>query len=153
MSDKLKARCYCGQVEWNTTAKEGRAGYCHCADCRRAHAAPLYQVVYVRNDTVRFDKGEELLKWHSTAPDVLKRYFCSNCGTRTHNISTRGGVALTGLFASTFDDAKAPLFTPQAHANIGESIILPLIADVGAGVDRLQRPMFEKFPPRPAPKE
>lgn len=49
--------CYCGGVKFAvdcTATAPLKALYCHCESCRRAHAAPLYQVVY----------GEQLLQGH-----------------------------------------------------------------------------------------
>ena len=41
------AICRCGQVEITlSTLTPVLAGFCHCEDCRRAHAAPIYHYVY-----------------------------------------------------------------------------------------------------------
>ena len=40
--------CYCDTVRFSIAAgtQPVWAGYCHCQDCRKAHAATLYQAVY-----------------------------------------------------------------------------------------------------------
>ena len=41
------AVCRCGQVEITlSTRTPVLAGFCHCKDCRRSHAAPIYHFVY-----------------------------------------------------------------------------------------------------------
>lgn len=42
-------QCYCGKVKFlvRNDAYPTKAVYCHCESCRRAHAAPLYHVVYI----------------------------------------------------------------------------------------------------------
>lgn len=41
------AICRCGLVEISlSTETPVLAGFCHCVDCRRAHAAPIYQFIY-----------------------------------------------------------------------------------------------------------
>ena len=42
----LEGFCYCGAVTFSVRADATvvRAAFCHCESCRRAHAAPLYQI-------------------------------------------------------------------------------------------------------------
>ncbi len=80
-------RCYCGQVKFTVRSDLGptKPVYCHCESCRRAHASPLYQVVYVPPAAFQVVEGEELIKPFSRSPDSVNRHFCSNCGSKIMN--------------------------------------------------------------------
>ena len=45
-----------------TDAKVLMGCFCHCESCRRAHAAPLYQVCYVQADGFKLTAGREHVK-------------------------------------------------------------------------------------------
>lgn len=46
--DDIFGGCYCGAVRFAIAAgtRPIWAGYCHCRDCRQAHAAPIYQPTF-----------------------------------------------------------------------------------------------------------
>lgn len=117
----LLAHCYCGKVTWETSGEKEAvvAGFCHCASCRRAHAAPLYQSVYVPESTFRVTTGAELIK-SIGAP--IERHFCSRCGTRTHNMLKTSRGTIIGLFPSTFDAPNDPFFRPRGHVHASEAL-------------------------------
>jgi hypothetical protein len=87
----LYGNCYCESIKFEVRSdvEQTTAVYCHCESCRRAHAAPLYQVVYVEEAAFRIIEGENLLKdfckpsTHVDGPII--RSFCSNCGSRICN--------------------------------------------------------------------
>lgn len=131
----IHGRCYCGGVRFSIAAgtKPYWAGYCHCRDCRQAHASPLYQYVYVKKPTFRITEGEELLKWYTrleSARDRFKRFFCERCGSKVYNVllieEDGKEVDLRGTFPSLFDDqevATSSTWSPQEHVYCGESIM------------------------------
>lgn len=55
--------------------------YCHCSDCRKAHSAPLYQVIYVSENEVTLIEGKEIGHF-SYKNENFTRYFCMKCGSR-----------------------------------------------------------------------
>ena len=140
---EIHGGCYCGGVRFEIAAdaQPSVAGYCHCRDCRQAHAAPLYQYVYVEASAFRIVEGADLLKWHTrnaAVRDRLQRYFCGQCGSRVYNAyRTEGGRDLRGTFPSLFDDqelATNATWSPREHVFCAESIM-----DVSAIKDGLPK--------------
>lgn len=86
-SEWFKGHCYCEgiQFEVRSDLKPVTAAYCHCESCRRAHSAPMYQVVYLPEDAFKITSGEDLLKDFSKPSNIIIRSFCSNCGSRICN--------------------------------------------------------------------
>ena len=133
--------CYCGGVRFAIAAGTlpFAAGYCHCRDCRQAHAAPLYQYVYVEVPAFRIVAGEQLLKFFTRTPSsTCIRYFCERCGSKVYNrfrrVAADGtSIDLRGTFPSLFDDqgiAMSQTWSPQKHLFCAESIMdLSLIQD------------------------
>ena len=108
------AICRCGQVEITlATETPVLAGFCHCEDCRRAHAAPIYHYVYgasanICAKTGQFKKGsfelmirrgfdqlidakrdpkEAMFSGFNKNPVVggIGRLFCKDCGVMMLN--------------------------------------------------------------------
>ena len=125
MQEPLRAHCYCGGVEWQVGfSATGRALFCHCQSCRRAHSAPLYHVCYVAAHEFQVTKGADLVRTYGHArPETFSRSFCSICGTRTHNNLKKDGVAVIGVFPSTFEDPKHALFEAKVHLHAAEAVL------------------------------
>ena len=130
--------CYCGGVRFSISAgtEVAWSGYCHCEDCRRAHAAPLYHAVYVEESRFQVTAGEDLLKWYTRAEavsDRYKRYFCGRCGSKVFSTMTEETGELRGTFPSLFDDqtiATSSTWSPREHISCAESFMdLSLIHD------------------------
>ena len=135
---EVHGSCYCGGVRFSISAGTELAwsGYCHCKDCRQAHASPLYQAVYVEESRFQVTAGEDLLKWYTraeSARDRFKRYFCGRCGSKVYNTMTDEVGELRGTFPSLFDDqtiATSSTWSPREHLSCAESIMdLSLIQD------------------------
>ncbi len=54
--------------------------HCHCATCRKAHAAAYASTVGVMRGHFRWTAGAEKLSAHASSPGKLRR-VCSVCGT------------------------------------------------------------------------
>ena len=130
---EVTGRCYCGSVAFGIGAGTVPvlAGYCHCRDCRQAHAAPLYQYAYIARDAFSIDRGEHLLKWYTrseTESPRFRRYFCSQCGSKVYNtlLYTRDGQELRGVFPTLFDDqsiATNETWSPRKHVWCAQSLM------------------------------
>ena len=125
-------RCYCGRVRFAVDLDliaacktEVVNAFCHCFDCRRAHAAPLYEVSYVPAACFTITDGAELVN-----RNMGVRAFCANCGSRIMNdMSARKEVPARlrnkiGFFPNLLDEEwqrelilKAGLASPLCPAN------------------------------------
>eukprot|EP00007_Cunea_sp_BSH-02190019_P010163 CAMPEP_0174237700 /NCGR_PEP_ID=MMETSP0417-20130205/9207_1 /TAXON_ID=242541 /ORGANISM="Mayorella sp, Strain BSH-02190019" /LENGTH=202 /DNA_ID=CAMNT_0015316485 /DNA_START=9 /DNA_END=617 /DNA_ORIENTATION=+ len=86
--------CYCGAVRLCVREPAPlRSLYCHCKECRRFHAAPLYSTFLLYKDDVTVVYGDEHITYFlqdkmlsgADARINLQRAFCSKCGTRLFN--------------------------------------------------------------------
>ncbi|RYY86902.1 GFA family protein [archaeon] len=127
-------QCYCGGVhfEVDSSIKPVKALYCHCESCRRAHSAPLYQIVYTPVEAFRITKGEELLKAFSRSESNPIRYFCSDCGSRVKNFLPYKPQIGIGFFPALLDEEVQQhlpeVFKPTHHYRSVESV-LPCLQD------------------------
>ena len=87
----LSGYCYCGEVKYEVDTKQDPIFppcYCHCEDCRRAHAAPLYQVACIDMNTEwKIVQGSDRIQKYSrpNAKNGITRCFCNQCGTKLFN--------------------------------------------------------------------
>lgn len=129
MSDThVSGHCYCGGVHFEVTLPEGAkplfAAYCHCENCRRSHAAPLYQVACVDDSQFTVTQGEDLVVPFQKTPGKVVRAFCGTCGTRVFNTFPNwrpGGRVPVAWFPSLLaDDVQRDLpetLRPNANMN------------------------------------
>lgn len=86
---QVDGHCYCGEVRFTVTVPADErpifAAYCHCDSCRRAHAAPLYQVVCIDETWFQITAGAERVQEFTRPGARICRAFCSTCGTRVLN--------------------------------------------------------------------
>eukprot|EP00658_Telonema_sp_P-2_P029891 TRINITY_DN22667_c0_g1_i2.p2 TRINITY_DN22667_c0_g1~~TRINITY_DN22667_c0_g1_i2.p2 ORF type:complete len:150 (+),score=26.55 TRINITY_DN22667_c0_g1_i2:60-509(+) len=134
-------RCYCGGVTFEI-AREVQvfiACYCHCESCRRAHAAPLYHVVYIPPSGLQVVNGRELIKEFQRGPDAPVRVFCANCGSRLWNRLVE--TDRLGFFPALLeDDLQHQLpgkFRPALHHLSNETVL-----DLECWSDGCQRHVF-----------
>lgn len=151
----LTGRCYCGGVQFtvSTAAKPWFAAYCHCDSCRRAHAAPMFQVcaarcrstaqrgtaltpcvdvqvAWIAADSFKFTAGEDTVKHFQKDKDGngIVRSFCTNCGTRVRN-SMPTKPELCGFFPNLVDVSEdrtaafAGVWKPQFHWLHTEAVV------------------------------
>ena len=114
----MRGHCLCGGISFAITPPTKFVVHCHCESCRRAHGAPLYTSVGVRDPQFRVLAGAELLTTFESSPGV-RRSFCSRCGSPMLYRSERwpGQVHVSGaLIDGPLDRA------PQGHVNYGERL-------------------------------
>jgi hypothetical protein len=97
MTDQLTGTCLCGGVHFEITEPLSGAAYCHCTRCQRRTGTAASANGSLAPDSVRFIRGEELVKaWE---PDSgWAKLFCGECGSalfsRAPGESSPGGVRL-----------------------------------------------------------
>jgi len=131
---RLKGRCYCGELRYEVHIPNGKrphySGYCHCDSCRRAHAAPLYQVVIMEASWFEITAGEDLLKDFTRPGSRITRSFCSACGTRIVNRFSRwrrSDGEPVSFFPNTLDESLThpfpDLLQPEEHNREQECVL------------------------------
>ena len=84
----VSGHCYCGGVTFDVDIPAGGtllfSTFCHCDSCRRAHAAPLYQVACVDASMFRLTAGADRLVRFNKGGHIT-RAFCGTCGSRILN--------------------------------------------------------------------
>lgn len=142
----LSTSCYCGKITVELNPENPiMSAYCHCVNCRKSHAAPVYQVYYVNDDQVKITENEDLLSYWPKEGDI-KRYFCTNCGTKVKiNYSSQIEVdgqkqlfSMTGIFPALFENVQEVL-KPWMHVNCTKTIL-----PIDNLSDELRR--FDEFP-------
>ncbi|MCO4768870.1 MAG: GFA family protein [Deltaproteobacteria bacterium] len=83
-----EGHCYCEGIRFAVDVPAGQGPlfnmYCHCNNCRRSHAAPLYHAVCIEEGWFSFLEGAELLE-EFQKPNGPVRAFCRTCGTKILN--------------------------------------------------------------------
>lgn len=97
----LRGSCLCGGVRYEVDGLDMPVVHCHCATCRKAHAAAFATTAGVDRDRFRWTAGEALLSGFESSPGKLRR-FCSTCGT--HLLAERRGQPHVILRVATLDD-------------------------------------------------
>jgi hypothetical protein len=108
----VTGHCYCGAVHFAVTIPAGErpifTAYCHCDSCRRAHAAPLYQVACVDASMFAITAGaEQITDFHKPGGHIT-RSFCSQCGSKIRNTFggwRPGGKVPVAFFPALLDEA------------------------------------------------
>ena len=127
--------CYCGTVRFQIAGgtQPAMAGFCHCLDCRQAHAAPVYQYVYVDSNCFRIVSGDDKLAWFTRSAksrENFRRYFCRRCGSRVYNTLNRRAETAAGRYIGTFPTlfdnqqlATDNTWGPRKHVGCMEAIL------------------------------
>ncbi|MEM6928283.1 MAG: GFA family protein [Myxococcota bacterium] len=134
MSTTLTGHCYCGGIRFEVTMPaRGEAIfalYCHCDSCRRAHAAPLYQVATIDASWFRITEGAELLTEFQRPEASVVRAFCSSCGSKILNRFPGwrpDGRTPLAFFPDTLEEEQRrslpAALLPTGHANAGECVL------------------------------
>ncbi len=132
MPTQVTGHCYCGEVTFAVTIPDDDepifTAYCHCDSCRRAHAAPLYQVVGIEASQWALTSGAELIRSFRRPGSSIERCFCGQCGSRIYNNHSewrpKGKTPLT-FFPALVDDPGnlPPSLRPAKNANAGECML------------------------------
>ncbi|MBI1179459.1 MAG: aldehyde-activating protein [Alphaproteobacteria bacterium] len=97
----FKGSCLCGAVAYEVDAVEDPVMHCHCATCRKAHAAAHGTVALVKPGNFRWLRGEDRLTAYESSPGKVRR-FCPVCGS--HVVASKEGVDAVLLRVATLDD-------------------------------------------------
>jgi len=108
----VRGSCLCGGATFVVDGPPLRAHNCHCSRCRRARSAAHASNLFLAADSMRFTRGEELLRSYKLPEaERFTQTFCRVCGGKMPRISVERGTAVVPMGA--FDDD--PGFRPQNH--------------------------------------
>jgi hypothetical protein len=112
----LEGGCQCGAVRFRATGKPKWVAHCHCADCRRASAAPF--TTYASFDAVNVAWTGAAPKSYASSPTVTRR-FCETCGTPM-SYESDGWAGEVHIFVAALDDPEA--LQPRLHAYVVDQL-------------------------------
>ncbi len=98
--------------------------HCHCASCRRAHAAPLVSWTAVPAARFRW-RAEATLRAYASSHHAT-RSFCGRCGTQVHYVSTEWPDKVY-VPVATLDGL--PDQPPDGHVNSAEAVDWLILGD------------------------
>lgn len=124
----LTVRCSCGHVQLELTGAPVSQIYCHCDDCRTAHAAAYVASAIYPATAVTVKHGQ----LHERVLKTTPRMACSVCGT--HMFSERPGLGLRNVNAFLLPPEH---FQPQMHIQC-QHAVLPVRDDL---------PHYKGWPP------
>ena len=109
--------CHCGAVRYAVDGAPGRAGICHCTDCRRHAGAPLMAWGIWEADQFRVLKGQPV---EYASSEHGRRWFCPACGTGIFYTNAAIFEGLVDVQLATLDDPAA--FAPSEQIQTAERI-------------------------------
>ncbi len=130
----LTGSCLCGAIQFQFEDVPGRVLNCHCSLCRKSHGAAFATLAVAKRSTLRFTKGQELLKEYRSTKGIGA--FCSNCGSRLMNYARDGGAYLS-VAAASIDGPYAG--KPFAHAFVASKALWHTPSE--------DIPSFPEYPP------
>lgn len=144
----MQGSCYCKAVKFSISSEKPLLSlYCHCSDCRKAHAAPMYQTFIIPVNELTINEGEDQIKKYQFKPAWAKeqccsRSFCARCGARLfsemivskENASILPEGQFRGMYPGNIDGEIPETFKPTLHLFCKEAIF-----DVSKLDDGLQK--------------
>lgn len=107
---RYEGGCLCGQLRYEAQGEPLFAGYCFCADCRKASGSGFIPFMGFAASSVSFSGETTQFKSPAFRGGESVRNFCPSCGGLVF-----GGIAGVDeqhtIYAGSLDDASA--FHPQ----------------------------------------
>ena len=116
-----KLKCHCGAVvaEINLEKKIDELMRCNCSMCKRK--GTIYKII--KKEDLKIIKGETKIKTYQFNTKVAKHYFCSECGSHTHNLR-RSDPNTFGINMGCIDEIDAnELFKFKINIRDGQNHI------------------------------
>ena len=111
MSETIKGGCLCGAIRYEAEAEPIYAGYCFCADCRKASGSGFVPFMGFAASAVRFSGEPRVFTCKAANGGDSDRNFCPTCGGLVFG-GIIGQVEQHTIYAGTLDDPS--LFRPNA---------------------------------------
>jgi hypothetical protein len=102
--------CLCGALRYEAIGEPSFAGYCFCADCRKASGSGFVPFMGFPATAVRFSGEPRQFRTISIKGSEAVRNFCPTCGGLVFGGVVGQDVSHT-IYAGTLDDPS--LFRPK----------------------------------------
>ncbi|WP_285415880.1 GFA family protein [Pseudomonas sp. efr-133-TYG-5] len=106
----MKGSCACGAVGYEIDSIDMPISHCHCATCRKTHAAAYVATAGVLKAHFRWTRGLDALSAFESSPGK-RRHFCCRCGS--HLAAERDGAPAMIVRVATLDED--PAARPEYH--------------------------------------
>ena len=116
-----KLTCHCGEIEIQINLKKeiNELMRCNCSMCKRKGT----MVATIDRKDLKVVKGQDKIKTYQFNTNVAKHYFCSECGTHTHNLR-RSDPNTFGFNVGCIDEIEPnKLFKLKTFVNDGQNHI------------------------------
>lgn len=97
--------CHCGAIRYQADIDlAAGTGKCNCTFCTKARSWKAF----VQPAAFRLLSGEDRAVGYHKHPQAPLKYFCSQCGVRTHELGSADymGGDFVGIFLATLDDVE-----------------------------------------------
>ncbi len=101
--------CLCGAVRYEASAAPVAAGYCYCADCRKASGAGAIPFMLFRAEDIAFSGATTVFRAPSFRGGPSERNSCPVCASLVFGMVV-GEALMHSVYAGSLDDAAQ--FTP-----------------------------------------
>lgn len=102
---KLKGRCMCGRISYDSAAEPLMTAVCHCPDCQRQTGTSFSIVVGLPADALEVAGEMSIYTTTGESGAVVHRHFCGQCGSPIYSLPD-GMPGLIFLKAGTLDDTS-----------------------------------------------
>lgn len=147
----VRGHCLCGQVAFEYDGPVGKAGYCHCEDCRRCTGSAFNVSLSMERERLRLLSGQpKSFTKHADSGNKVTRYFCPECGSPLYTASPRHPDYVY-VKAGILDDPGLvmPVHEKWAISEVPWSRIPPEVQRFERGTDS---PFAQPFTPADAAK-
>lgn len=128
--------CLCGALRYAAAGRPRYAGYCYCADCRKASGSGYVPFMGFASSAVRFSGDARQFISKSAAGTDAVRNFCPTCGSLVFGGRVGQDLEHT-IYAGSLDDASR--FEPRVAIFACDR---PAWANIPPGLT-----VFERLPP------
>jgi hypothetical protein len=98
--------CLCGALRYEADGEPLYAGYCYCADCRRASGSGFVPFMGFPSKAVRFSGPTRFFTSKSAAGTDAVRNFCAACGSLVFGGKVGESDEFT-IYAGSLDDPSS----------------------------------------------
>ncbi len=111
-------KCLCGRIEVECDDLPKNVVACYCEDCQKASGGGPSFNILIPDDLIRIIKGNpSVYEMKANSGNLLKRLFCSYCGTAICSELTTRTVWKAGLFSHSKKNLEVVLNVWSSSAN------------------------------------